>query len=189
MLREAFANVMCWLRFWRWYWWSKRLDVLRDPPEALAVTLTHDNRAHKDLDGANVFERDLALAGGLVEPDSLAKLLFGNGAGSVDLVTKDQEWDLGELLDGKEGVKLCACLCESLVVLSVDKEDDAVNLGEVVLPKTTSLLVTSKIICGELDLTDSKLFRSCGWQNVRGCAGRDARAEGDQERRVVGVRE
>jgi hypothetical protein len=43
------------------------LDVLRQPADTLAVALSHDNTAHEDLDGADTLERDLALAGGLVE--------------------------------------------------------------------------------------------------------------------------
>jgi hypothetical protein len=43
------------------------LDVLRQPADTLAVALSHDNTAHEDLNGADALERDLALAGGLVE--------------------------------------------------------------------------------------------------------------------------
>lgn len=47
------------------------------------------------------------------------------------------------------------------MVLGVYEEDDTVHLREVVLPKTTCLLVSAEIVCSELDLTDGKLFRSC----------------------------
>jgi len=43
------------------------LDVLRQPADTLAVALSHDNTAHEDLNGADALERNLALAGGLVE--------------------------------------------------------------------------------------------------------------------------
>lgn len=36
-------------------------DVLTEPPESFAVALTHDNRAHKDLDRSDVAQRHLAL--------------------------------------------------------------------------------------------------------------------------------
>lgn len=35
--------------------------VLRQPSEALAVALSHDHRAHEDLDRSDVSQRDLAL--------------------------------------------------------------------------------------------------------------------------------
>lgn len=38
------------------------LDVLAQPPEALAVALTHDDGAHEELNRADVLEGDLALS-------------------------------------------------------------------------------------------------------------------------------
>jgi hypothetical protein len=43
------------------------LDVLRQPADTIAVTLSHDNTAHENLDGADTLKRDLALSGGLVK--------------------------------------------------------------------------------------------------------------------------
>jgi hypothetical protein len=39
-----------------------RLHVLREPADALAVALAHDDGAHEDLHGANALESNLALA-------------------------------------------------------------------------------------------------------------------------------
>ena len=39
------------------------LHVLGEPANALAVTLSHDDGAHEDLDWSDAVERDLALAG------------------------------------------------------------------------------------------------------------------------------
>ena len=157
-------------------------DVLRDPTEALAVALAHDDGAHEDLDGPDVLEGDLALAGGLVEPDGLAQFLLRDGTGRVDLVAKDEEGHFGELLDREERVELGARLGESLVVLRVDEEDDAVHLGEVVLPQTTCLLVSAEIVRGELDLADREFFRGCvrysGWQKRESCRNAQQRSNG-----------
>ena len=79
-------------------------DVLRQPPESFAVTLTHDDRAHEDFDGTNVPERDLAFAGSLVQTQLVPQLFFGNGSSGVNLVTKDEEGDLGERLNGHCGL-------------------------------------------------------------------------------------
>jgi hypothetical protein len=39
-----------------------RLHVLREPADALAVALAHDDGAHEDLHGADALESNLALA-------------------------------------------------------------------------------------------------------------------------------
>lgn len=56
------------------------LDVLRQPADTFTVALSHDNTAHEDFDGTDALERNLALAGGLVETKlvSLLSLLVTN---------------------------------------------------------------------------------------------------------------
>ncbi len=56
-----------------------------------SVTLAHHNGTHKDLNGADVLEGNLAFAGCLVEAKGGAKLLFRHGARGIDLVAKNQE--------------------------------------------------------------------------------------------------
>ena len=50
---------------------SCRLHVLREPADALAVALAHDDGAHEDLDRADALERDLALASCSTSPVSM----------------------------------------------------------------------------------------------------------------------
>lgn len=114
-----------------------RLDVLGQPADTIAVSLAHDDGAHKHLDRADTLQRDLALAGGLVQAELVAEDVLGDGAGVVNLVAEDDKGDLGQLLHGQERVELGLGLGESLVVLGVDEEDDAVDLGEVISPDTT----------------------------------------------------
>lgn len=66
----------------------RRLDVLREPLESLAVALAHDDRAHEDLDGPHTLHLRLALAGGLVEAQPVAELILGDRVGVVDLVAE-----------------------------------------------------------------------------------------------------
>lgn len=40
---------------------GRRTHVLAQPPEPLAVALTHDDRAHEDFDRSDISQRDLAL--------------------------------------------------------------------------------------------------------------------------------
>jgi hypothetical protein len=66
----------------------------------------------------------------------VAQLLLRDGVGVVDLVAEDDKGHLGQLLHGQEGVELGLGLGESLVVLGINEEHDAIDLGEVVLPET-----------------------------------------------------
>jgi hypothetical protein len=91
----------------------------------------------------------------------VSHLVLGDGIGVVDLVAKDNKGNLGKLFHREEGVELGLGLTESLVVLGVDKEDDTVDLGEVVAPDTSGLLMATKIESGEADVTNSKLLGCC----------------------------
>lgn len=165
----------------------------------------HD-RAHEKFDGADIVKRDLTLhvdfgsvteihtkriithlARGLVKTQIVPKLLLADSTGCVDLVTKNKERHLCELLDAEEGVEFGLALREALEVGTVDKEDDTVDLREVVAPQPTSfrseydirrvrqyatvsktktttegqltLQMSTEIVCRELHVADSKLFR------------------------------
>jgi len=135
------------------------LDILRQPADTLAVALSHDNTAHEDLNGADTLERDLALAGGLVKTKLVSELVLADGTGVVNLVAENQEGSLGKVLHGKESIELSLALSETLRVLCVDKEDNAGNLGEVVLPQTSCLLVTAQVEGGEADVADAQFLR------------------------------
>ena len=91
--------------------------VVRKPPEAVTIALAHHNRAHEQFNRTNILERDRALACRLEQAERLTQLLFRNGARSINLVTKDQERYLAQLLNRKKRVKLCTGLGEALYVL------------------------------------------------------------------------
>jgi hypothetical protein len=110
--------------------------LLTRPKEWIALTLPHDHRAHKHLDRTDTFERDLALSGGRVKTQDLAQVLLGDGRGVVDLVSEDEERHLAEVLHAQQRIELGLRLEQTLVVLGVDEEHDARDLGEVVFPET-----------------------------------------------------
>jgi hypothetical protein len=97
--------------------------------------LTHDNTAHEQLNRPDTLERDLALAGSLVQTELVTELILGDGVGVIDLVAEHEEGHLGQVLHGEQGVQFGLGLREALVVLGIDQEDDTVDLGEVVLPQ------------------------------------------------------
>lgn len=78
------------------------------------------------------------LASGLVQAQVMPELILAHRARCVDLVAEDKERNLRELLDGEECVELRLGLSETLEVCTVNEEDDAINLGEVVAPEAAS---------------------------------------------------
>lgn len=99
------------------------------------LTLPHDNTAHENLNGADALKRHLALAGSLVQTKLVAELILAHGIRVIDLVSKHQEGNLGQILHGEERVELGLGFGEALVVLCVDQEDDPADFGEVVFPQ------------------------------------------------------
>jgi hypothetical protein len=142
-------------------------------------TLAHDDRDHEDLDRPDSLKRDLALARRLVQAELVAELVLGDGVGVVDLVAQDAEGHLGELLHGQERVELGLGLGEALVVLGVDQEDDAVDLGEVVLPQAARLLVTAQVEGREADVADGELLGCCCGRQRLAASGHVPPGEGE----------
>lgn len=64
----------------------------------------------------------------------ISEVLLAHRTRRVDLVAKNEERHLAELLDRQQRVKLGLALAESLVVRAVDKENNPVHLREVVAP-------------------------------------------------------
>lgn len=115
---------------------SRHIDSAVSKCSLRELTLSHDDTAHEQLNGPDALERDLALASGLVQTELVTQLILGDGVGMVDLVAEDEERHLGEILHGEQGIEFGLGLGETLVVLGIDQEDDAADLGEVVLPQT-----------------------------------------------------
>lgn len=97
-------------------------------------TLSHNNGAHENLNWPDALQRHLALAGSLIQSKLVSKIILGDGIWVVNLVAKDDKWDLLKLLHGEKSIELGLGLGETLVILSIDEEDNAGDLWEVVLP-------------------------------------------------------
>lgn len=98
--------------------------------------MTHDNTAHEQLNRPDALERDLALTSGLVQTELMTQLILGDSIRVIDLVAENEERDLGEILHSEESIQFGLRLGEPFIVLGIDQEDDAADLGEVVLPQT-----------------------------------------------------
>jgi len=106
------------------------LDILAEPANALAIPLSHYHAAHEDLDGPDTLKGHFALACRLIQSQCTPELVLRDGIGVVDLVAEDNERYIRELLHSEESVELGFRLGESLVILSVDEEDNTANFGD-----------------------------------------------------------
>jgi hypothetical protein len=167
------------------------MDKRGDKKHMSGLTLSHNNTAHEHFDGPDPLKGHLALTRCLVQTKLVSKLVLAHSIGVVNLVSEDQEGDLGQLLDGEEGIELDLGLGESLVILGVDEEDNSANFGEVVPPEAAgyiiirirnalsisrrsnrggggmtvgtglTLLVTTKVKSGESVVSDDKFLGCC----------------------------
>lgn len=81
----------------------------------------------------------------------MSKLVFAHGVGVVDLVSEDEEGNLGEFFHGEESIELSLGFGESLEILGIDKEDDAAHFREVVFPETSGCCADP--ICVNISVT------------------------------------
>ena len=88
----------------------------------------------------------------------MPKLILADSVGVVDLVAQHEEGSLAQVLHAEQRIELGLALGEALGVLGIDEEDDAADLGEVVLPQAAGLLVTAEIEGGEAAAADGELF-------------------------------
>lgn len=88
----------------------------------------------------------------------MPQLILAHSVGVINLVTQDKEGSLAQVLHAEQRIELGLALGEALGVLGVDEEDDAADLGEVVLPQAAGLLVTAQVEGVEAHAADGQLF-------------------------------
>jgi len=117
--------------------------VIGEPVKTLIETVTGGGagRLHVPLAGADVMEAELV--GDLGDRHGLREIL---------LVGEDEEDGVAELVLGEHLVELVVCLGDTLTIVGVDDEDEALSVLEVVPPEGTDLVLTSDIPHGEVDV-------------------------------------
>ena len=118
-------------------------DGLREPVESLEKTVTSDGTRGLDLPGS--------IANGME-----AKLIRDLGAcecaWQVLLVGEDEEHGVAQLWLGEHLVELLAVVFNTLSIIGVDDEDEALGVVVVVSPETSELVLTTDIPHFEADL-------------------------------------
>ena len=138
------------------------LNILTEPFDTFSVSLAHDDGAHEDLKRSDLLlKSNLTLTGGLVKAKALSQLVLGNGASLINLVTENEERNISQLLNTKEGIEFSLTFGKSAGISSIDKEDNAANLREVVSPQTTGLKMSTEIESSEFNVANGKLLRGC----------------------------
>lgn len=66
------------------------------------------------------------------------QLLLADGTWSINLVTQNEERDLGKLFNREQGIELGFRFREALKISAVDEEDNSIDLWEVVTPEPAS---------------------------------------------------
>jgi hypothetical protein len=110
--------------------------VLAEPVEAFEETVTTHGTGGLDEPGAT--------ADG-VEAKLVGDLGAAHGSGQVLLVGEDEENGVLELLFGKHLVELVTVLFNTLLVVGVNHEDEALGVEVVVAPEETDLVLTSDV--------------------------------------------
>lgn len=67
----------------------------------------------------------------------------------VNLVTKDKEWAVSQLLSRQETIELAFGFSKTVAVESINHVHDGVHSSEVVAPKTTRTPVATQVMCLE----------------------------------------
>jgi hypothetical protein len=109
------------------------------------LTLSHNHTAHENLDRPDTLKRHFALTRRLIQTQDLPQLILADRVGVVDLVAENDEGGVGELLHGEESIELCLGLVEALMILGIDKEDDAADFGKVIAPEAAGLRVATQV--------------------------------------------
>jgi hypothetical protein len=135
------------------------LQVVRQPTEAFAITAALDHAAHEDLNGADVVSQGgLVLASGLVETKGLTELGLRGGLGDVDLVAKHKEGDGLQIVGREQPVELPLGLRETVAVHAVNKENNGIHVGVVILPHLAGSGVATEIVGPESDAAQSQFL-------------------------------
>lgn len=78
----------------------------------------------------------------------MPEFLFAHSVWVVDLVTKNQERDFGQVFHREEGIEFSFGFGKAFMVFGIDKEDDAAHFREIIAPQATSYEEVRRVSTG-----------------------------------------
>ncbi len=72
--------------------------------------------------------------------------------GQILLVGKDEKESVSQLVLVQHALKLLTCLNDTITIVAVNNEDDALSILEVMPPEWSDLVLTADVPHGELDV-------------------------------------
>lgn len=75
-----------------------------------------------------------------------------HGIGQILLVGKDEQQSISELVLVEHALQLLASLTNTVTIVAIDDEDDALGVLEVMPPQRSDLVLSTDIPHGELDV-------------------------------------
>ena len=117
--------------------------MLREPVESFNEAVTTHSASGLDVPRA---------AANSVQTELVSDLGAGHGAGQILLVGENKKHGVLEFLLTEHLVKLLAVLLNTVLVIGVDHEDEALGVLVVVAPKQTDLVLTADIPHVEADV-------------------------------------
>lgn len=87
-----------------------------------------------------------------MEAELVSDLGSGHGAWEILLVGEDQKDSLAEFLLGEHLVELFASIIDSVAIVGVNDEDEALSVLVVVSPEESNLVLTADVPHGERDV-------------------------------------
>jgi len=136
------------------------LQELAEPSETFSITGLLGDGAHEDFNGSAIDFADLFASPGALRSQSIyiSQFFFRSGILLINLVTEDNNGDLGEFGGGHKGFKFLFRFFKSVLVGSVDEINDTVNSREITLPGLSDSFMASEIVSSELDVTQNEFF-------------------------------
>jgi virulence-associated protein VapD len=118
------------------------------------------NIPHENFDGTNsITKKNIALPCCLPKIHCLSKFILTQSPVKINLVPQNYKGDCCQLMESKQLCKFLSRLRQPVQVSGVNNEYNAIYFGEVISPKTSRLLVPSKVKCFEGVLSNVKNIR------------------------------
>ena len=142
------------------------LDKLVEPLETINVSRSTHHTAHEELKWTNTV-RHIAIGtcGEIMESKFLFQDVATHGTITINLVAENHKWHGLQSIVGQEVREFTSRFTETRRIRGIHNVNDAIHVGEIVLPKTSSSFVTAHVERFETHIAHLDLFTlgmACG---------------------------